>query len=237
MGKGLLALMGDFVGAILSIVLIDLVLSGDNALVIGMAVRNLPAKQKRWAVLAGGGGALLLRVILTALAAVLLRVPLLQAGGGLLLAVITYRLLRPTDESTEATGADNSFVQALWTIIVADVSMSIDNVLAVGAAAEGNIPLLLFGLALSMGIIIAGGSLVSVLLGKAPWLIYLGGIVLLVLAGEMIAEDPVVAQYLGHEFWLQWAISAGLGLIVALLLWAPWRKHVARAPDQRVAPR
>ena len=79
--------MGDFVGAILSIVLIDLVLSGDNALVIGMAVRNLPAKQKRWAVLTGGGGALLLRVILTALAAVLLRVPLLQAGGGLLLAV------------------------------------------------------------------------------------------------------------------------------------------------------
>jgi predicted tellurium resistance membrane protein TerC len=155
----------------------------------------------------------------------------------LLLAVITYRLLRPSDESTEATSADNSFVQALWTIIVADVSMSIDNVLAVGAAAQGDIPLLLFGLALSMGIIIAGGSLVSVLLGKVPWLIYLGGIVLIILAGEMIAEDPVVVQYLGDEFWLQWAISAGLGLIVALLLWAPWRKHVTRAPDQRVAPR
>jgi YjbE family integral membrane protein len=229
--------MGDFVGAILSIVLIDLVLSGDNALVIGMAVRNLPAKQKRWAVLTGGGGALLLRVILTALAAVLLRVPLLQAGGGLLLAVITYRLLRPSDESTEATGADNSFVQALWTIIVADVSMSIDNVLAVGAAAQGDIPLLLFGLALSMGIIIAGGSLVSVVLGKAPWLIYLGGIVLLVLSGQMIAEDPIVAGYLGDAPWLQWAVSAGLALVVALLLWAPWRKHARRAPDQRVAPR
>jgi YjbE family integral membrane protein len=213
--------MGDFIGAIFSIVLIDLVLSGDNALVIGMAVRNLPARQKRLAVLAGGGGALLLRVILTALAAVLLRVPLIQAGGGLLLAWITYRLLRPSEESTEATRADNSFVQALWTIIVADVSMSIDNVLAVGAAAEGDIPLLLFGLALSMGIIIAGGSLVSVLLGKAPWLIYIGGGVLLILAGEMIAEDHFLAGYLGHTPWMPWAISAALAALVGgLLLWA-----------------
>jgi predicted tellurium resistance membrane protein TerC len=106
-------------------------------------------------------------------------------------------------------------------IILADVSMSIDNVLAVGAAAQGDLVLLLFGLSLSLAIIMAGGSLVATLLGKLPWLVYVGGGVLLILAGEMIAEDHFLAPYLGYAPWLPWAISAGLAALIAgLLLWA-----------------
>ena len=183
--------MDGFIGALLGIILIDLVLSGDNAIVIGMAVRNLPPRQKRVAILGGTAGAVALRVILTALAALLLRVPLLQAAGGLVLVWITYRLLSSSAAGAGRDHSSDSFGQAIRMIILADVSMSIDNVLAVGAAAQGDIPLLLFGLSLSLAIIMAGGSLVATLLGKLPWLVYVGGGVLLILAGEMIAEDPL----------------------------------------------
>jgi len=219
--------MDGFFAALLSIILIDLVLSGDNALVIGMAVRNLPPRQKRWAILAGGGGALALRVALTALAAVLLRIPLIQLTGGLLLVWITYRLLAPAAEGDAGRADDRSFAQALRTIIVADVSMSIDNVLAVGAAAEGNLTLLLIGLGLSMAIIIAGGSLVSVLLTRLPWLIYVGGVVLLLLAGEMIAEDHAVVAAIGHHAWLPWALTAAQAAGMAALLWTRTRRRPA----------
>jgi YjbE family integral membrane protein len=213
--------MDGFIGALLGIVLIDLVLSGDNAIVIGMAVRNLPPRQKRVAILGGTAGAVALRVILTALAALLLRVPLLQAAGGLVLVWITYRLLRSSGQADGADHASDSFGQAIRMIILADVSMSIDNVLAVGAAAQGDLVLLLFGLSLSLAIIMAGGSLVATLLGKLPWLVYVGGGVLLILAGEMIAEDHFLAPYLGYAPWLPWAISAGLAALIAgLLLWA-----------------
>jgi YjbE family integral membrane protein len=213
--------MEGFIGALLGIVLIDLVLSGDNAIVIGMAVRNLPPQQKRVAILGGTAGAVILRVILTALAALLLRVPLLQAAGGLVLVWITYRLLSPSGHGDGADHSGDSFGQAIRMIILADVSMSIDNVLAVGAAAQGDLVLLLFGLSLSLAIIMAGGSLVATLLGKLPWLIYVGGGVLLILAGEMIAEDHFLAGYLGHAPWMPWAISGVLAALVAgLLLWA-----------------
>jgi YjbE family integral membrane protein len=213
--------MEEFIGALLGIILIDLVLSGDNAIVIGMAVRNLPPHQKRVAILGGTAGAVALRVVLTALAALLLRVPLLQAAGGVVLVWITYRLLRSSGHGDGADHSGDSFGQAIRMIILADVSMSIDNVLAVGAAAQGDIPLLLFGLSLSLAIIMAGGSLVATLLGKLPWLIYVGGGVLLILSGEMIAEDHFLAPYLGHALWLPWAISAGLAALIAgLLLWA-----------------
>lgn len=227
--------MDGFIGALLGIVLIDLVLSGDNAIVIGMAVRNLPPHQKRVAILGGTAGAVILRVILTALAALLLRVPLLQAAGGLVLVWITYRLLSPSGHGDSADHSGDSFGQALRMIILADVSMSIDNVLAVGAAAQGDLVLLLFGLSLSLAIIMAGGSVVATLLGKLPWLIYIGGGVLLILAGEMIAEDHFLAGYLGHAPWMPWAISAALAALVAgLLLWArrsTGRGRPTAAPD------
>ena len=202
--------------ALFSIIMVNLLLSGDNAVVIGMAVRTLPAGQKQRAMVIGGLGAIGLRVVLTAVAALLLRIPLLQAAGGLVLAWITYRLLVPGDGvaavrvATEAT-----FGAALRTIIVADLTMSVDNMLAVAAAAHGNLGLLIIGLVLSMAVILAGGSVVAVLLGKLPWLVYVGGAILLLVAGNLIASDPVLKDVLGVYPWAAWGLAVTLGVVVA----------------------
>ena len=217
--------MDTFILSILNIVLIDLVLSGDNAIVIGLAVRNLPARQKNRAIFAGTLGAIVLRIILTALATLVLQVPLIKAGGGILLVWITYKLLAPGDDEAAHSGpAHDSFRNAIGTIILADLSMSIDNVLAVGAAAQGHLILLLFGLSLSLVIIMAGGRLIAELLSRLPWLIYIGGGILLILAGDMIAEDPFLRQWIGHVVWLPWLLTTVFGLILGLALWHPWQR-------------
>jgi YjbE family integral membrane protein len=217
----------QFIAAVLNIVLIDIVLSGDNAIVIGMAVRNLPAAMRNRAIVFGTLGAVVLRIILTALATVVLQVPLVQAGGGLLLVWITYRLIAPESDGEADGPSADSFAAAIRTIILADLSMSLDNVLAVGAAAHGEITLLLFGLSLSLVIIMAGGRLVSELLNRLSWLIYIGAAILLILAGEMIAKDALLVQWWGHHDWLPWLISAVLagGVLVALRLPRPGVKR------------
>ncbi len=216
--------MDTFILAVLNIALINLVLSGDNAIVIGLAVRNLPAQQQTRALLAGTLGAVVLRIILTALATVLLAVPLLKAGGGLLLVWITYGLLQPGDSDTPVDVHHDSFAAAIRTVILADLSMSLDNVLAVGAAAKGDLTLLLFGLGLSLTIIMAGGRLVAVLMTRLPWLIYIGGGILLILAGEMIAGDALLSHWLGHTAWLPWLFTTAFALVIALALWHPWQR-------------
>ncbi|HUS14767.1 MAG TPA: TerC family protein [Chloroflexia bacterium] len=213
--------------ALFNIIVIDLLLSGDNAVVIGMAVRGLPDRQRRRAVLLGGAGAIGLRVLLTAVAAFLLQIPLLQAFGGVVLAWITYRLLLPSGEADPGNHkVEATFGAALRTIIIADFTMSLDNVLAVGAAARGDLTLLLIGLGLSMAIILVGGTLVSVLLERMSWLVYVGAAVLLIVAAEMIGKDPVVTSWVGHHEWLPWVYAAvlGLGVGVALL----WRRNRQR---------
>jgi len=217
--------MDTFVLSILNIVLIDLVLSGDNAIVIGLAVRNLPPRQKNRAILAGTLGAIVLRITLTALATLLLQVPLLKAGGGILLVWITYKLLAPSDDDATHSGpAHDSFRDAIRTIILADLSMSIDNVLAVGAAAAGHLVLLLFGLSLSLMIIMAGGRLIAELLSLLPWLIYIGGGILLILAGEMIAGDALLSRWLGHTAWLPWLLTTAFAIVLGFALWHPWQR-------------
>jgi YjbE family integral membrane protein len=199
--------------AVFNIIIIDLVLSGDNAIVIGMAVRALPPRQKRLAVISGGVGALGLRLLFTGLVTTLVggNIPIVLAVGGLVLVWITYRLLTPESEEADATEAAGSrgFWAAMRTIIIADVTMSLDNILAVGVAARGDVLLLIIGLAFSMLIIMLGGALVSTLLGRLPWLNYVGGLILLYLAGDMIVRDPVVHPWLGHN-----AELAGLVLTV-----------------------
>ncbi len=207
--------MTNFAAGLFSIVLINLLLSGDNALVIGMAVRGLVGAQKRRAVLIGGAGALILRVVLTTLAAVLLQIPLLEAGGGLLLAGLTYRLLASGAENGPAARAEElGFAAALRTIIIADLTMSLDNVLAVGAAAQGDVLLLVLGLGISMAIIMAGGSVVALLLERLPWLVYAGAVILLLVAGDLMAKDPVLTGLIGQAGWLSWALAGALGLLV-----------------------
>jgi YjbE family integral membrane protein len=204
--------------ALFNIIVIDLTLSGDNAVVIGMAVRKLPPRQKRVAILAGGGLAIVLRIGLTAVATFLLAVPLLRAVGGLVLLWITYHLLAGDDGAGHQNGVrtDSGLWDAMRTIIIADITMSTDNVLAVGAAAHGDIPLLIFGLTLSMAILVMGGTIVSVLMNKVGWLVYVGAGVLVVLAGEMIAGDPWLLErgILPEAAWTSWALTAAGALVV-----------------------
>jgi YjbE family integral membrane protein len=204
----------DLLKAVLSIVVIDLVLSGDNAVVIGMAARLLPPEQRRKAILFGAGGAIGLRVLFTALAAFVLGIPLLQALGGVLLLWIAFKLLRQNDHAHGVKEGRN-LAEAVRTIVLADVIMSLDNILAVGGAAHGELRLLLFGLGLSMPIILFGSGLIARLMNRFPWLVYLGSGILAYTAMEMIFEDPRLGQYLPHATAIEYGIIA---LVVAAVL-------------------
>lgn len=208
--------MLEFIQPILAIVLIDLVLSGDNAVVIGMAARRLSPENRRRAILWGGLGAIGLRILFTALAALLLDVPYLQAAGGFLLLWIAFRLLKPHHEGAHVSEA-GSLSEAIRTIILADVVMSLDNILAVGGAAEGHLGLLLFGLFLSIPIILLGSEVVARLLGRFPILIYVGAFVLIQTAVGMVLEDDVV-----HDFYEASGLAAALITAVASVAIIGW---------------
>ncbi len=209
----------DFIAKIASIVLIDLVLSGDNAVVIGMAARRLPADQRKRAILLGGLGAVALRVTFTIMAALLLDIPLLRAIGGVLLLWIAFKLVRP-HEDTHNVSAAESMSQAVKTIILADLVMSLDNILAVGGASEGHLGLLIFGLLFSIPILMLGSELVARLLGRYPILLYVGVVVLVITATRMILHDDKV-QAIYHANHIETAILAGI--FSAVIIWLGWR--------------
>lgn len=182
----------EFLSAVLSIVVIDLVVSGDNAVVIGMAAHRLPPRQRRFAILFGGGAAIVLRISLTAVATLLLTLPLLKAIGGLLLLWIAFKLLKAETETAGGVKVAGTMRDAITTILIADFVMSLDNILAVAAAAHGNVGLLLFGLALSMAILMLGGALTANLINRIWWLVYVGSGVIAWVGAEMILGDSVV---------------------------------------------
>jgi YjbE family integral membrane protein len=184
----------DTISAVLGIIVIDLVLSGDNAIVIGMAAHRLPPKQRRLAILVGGGAAILLRISLTAVAALLLTIPGLQAVGGLLLLWIAFKLLKEEEEDTQGVRTAETFRSAVLTILLADVVMSLDNVLGVAAASNGNLELLLFGLVLSVAILMLGGNLVAKLVDRLWWLAYVGAGVIAWTGTDLLLEDPFLAK-------------------------------------------
>lgn len=184
------------------IILVDLALSGDNALVIGAAAAGLPRRQQRTAIIVGGGGAIVLRVLLGIAATLLLRLPLLQAIGGAVLVLVAIRLLSGQLRGATGARADGEhhasdslarpaggLVAALMTILIADVTMSLDNVLAVGALAAGNIPVLAGGLLLSMVILLVGSAVVAHLIERLPWLVDVAALVLGWTAAQMILHD------------------------------------------------
>lgn len=208
----------DFLAKVLSIIVIDLVLSGDNAVVIGMAARRLSPDQRRRAIIIGGGGAVVLRMIFTALAALLLGIPFLQAAGGLLLLWIAYKLLRPEDHDAHVSEA-GSLSQAIKTIVLADVVMSLDNILAVGGAAHGHLGLLLFGLAFSIPLLLLGSELVARLLGRLPVLVYFGAIVLVLTAVSMILEDEIVHDLHAFATWETALITLVISTVIVYLGW------------------
>ncbi|HWV34164.1 MAG TPA: TerC family protein [Thermomicrobiales bacterium] len=203
-----------------SIIVVDLVLSGDNAVVIGMAARRLSAANRKKAIIWGGAGAIVLRVIFTAAAALLLDVPLLQAIGGILLIFIAFRLVSPEGdgESAHVREAD-SLGQAIQTIILADVVMSLDNIIAVGGTAEGHLGLLLFGLIVSISLILFGSNLVAMLLQRYPWLLLIGVLVLVHAAVKMFLHDGFVADALSYEA-PEWLVIVVAVMATALVLGA-----------------
>lgn len=187
--------------AVLYIVWIDLVLAGDNAVVIALAVRNLPPKQKRLGIIFGAGAAVGLRAVLTMVTTQLLTVPYLKLSGGVLILWIAFKLLRQNEAHAGHEGADAKGIwHAVWMILVADVTMSLDNVMAVGGAAGGNRALILFGLALSIPLVVFGSNFISNLMARYPIIVFIGAAILGKVGGEMMMTDRIVAEH-GIPWW------------------------------------
>lgn len=218
-----------FVG-IVNIVIIDLILAGDNAVVIAMAVRSLPRRQRQWGIILGAGAAVLLRVVLTFFVAQLLVIQFIKFIGGILIAWIAVKLFiegAPEQEDREA----KTLLQAMWLIVVADLTMSTDNVLAVAGASHGNFFLLMFGLALSIPFVVFTSNLLSMLMDRYPIILYIGAAILGRVAAELIFTDPWVVSWLAPPKWFTYtmeAVFAG-GVIVVGKLWLRifWRKAEA----------
>ena len=203
----------QFYGAALAIILIDLVLSGDNAVVIGMAAHRLPPRQRKFAIVFGAGAAIVLRIILTIFATWLLTFPWLQLIGGVLLFWIGFKLLKEEEEQHEGTGGSERLWEAMSTIVVADVVMSVDNILGVAGAAAGDYGLLIFGLALSMVIMLVGGSLIARMIDKFWWLVYVGSAVIIWTGAHLFFKDPFIQQFhVDHT--VELAISAVVTLVL-----------------------
>ena len=205
---GHIAFTWQFLVAVLSIVLIDLVLAGDNAVVIAMAVRNLPAKQRLWGIALGAGAAVVVRVIATFLVAQLLNIQFIKLVGGAVIIWIAVKLLSEgADEECEGKEC-GSIWQAVWIIVVADMSMGIDNMLAVGAASHGNLFLLLFGLVLSIPFVVFMSNILSKLMNRYPIILWLGAGILGKVGGEMMITDPWVHGLLNPPRWVEYAVMA-----------------------------
>lgn len=207
----------------LSIVILDLTLAGDNALVIAMAVRTLPRRQQFWGRMWGSMGAVVLRLLFITIITYLLKIPLLQFIGGLLLIWIALKLVR------QSAGGDGEghvrqgtgLLEAIWVIIVADVVMSLDNVLAVAGAAHGNLLLVVFGISLSLPLVVWGSGILARLMVRYPWIIWIGGGILGYVAGEMMLKDFWIAAWLGG---LTRVLHYPLPIVLALALTAlGWR--------------
>jgi YjbE family integral membrane protein len=198
------------------IVLIDLLLAGDNALVIALAVRALPPRERRIGIIGGAAAAVLLRVGLTAIAARMLSISYLQIAGGILILWIALKVLMDASGPPENAAAPKRFWQAIWYIVVADVTMSTDNILAVAAASHGNFWLIAFGLGLSIPFIVLSSNLLSKLMDRFPALIYVGAGILGQVAGEMIITDPVVLRLWRPSDLARYGVEAGF--VVAVLV-------------------
>jgi YjbE family integral membrane protein len=186
----------EFVTGLLSIVLIDLILAGDNAVVIAMAVRSLPRKQRMQGIAWGAGAAVILRVTLTFFAAQLLQINFIKFVGGAVILWIAVKLFVEGAPAEEITKDVKTLTKAIWIIIIADLTMSTDNVLAVAGASKGNLFLLIFGLALSIPFVVFTSNLLSMLMDKYPLIIYIGSAVLGRVGGEMMITDPFVIAVL-----------------------------------------
>ena len=201
------------------IVWINVLLSGDNALVVAMACRGLPPRQRLWGMVLGAGAAVMLRIIFTVIVATVMGLPYLKLAGGLALLVIAAKLLVPDNADQEAAGSASHLWAAVQIVVIADIVMSLDNVIAVAAAAAGSVPLLILGLASSIPLIIAGAAVIMALLELLPILVWAGSALLGWIAGDVIATDPAVQPKLQSLF--EGAIGIELDSLLTILGVAP----------------
>jgi YjbE family integral membrane protein len=225
----------EFWGKWGSIVLLDLVLAGDNALVIALAVRSLPAKQQFWGRMWGTLGAVVLRLVFIAAITWLLTVPLLRFVGGLVLIWIAFKLVHEPlpEEGHVREGA--TLKEAIGIIVLADVVMSFDNVMAISGAARGDFMLVVFGLLLSLPLVVWGSGLLAKLMNHFPLIIWLGGGVLGWVAVKMMLDDPLVIGWLGEQIAqrLQGIAPSVVGVVLGALGW--WFARRARRPSGNAA--
>jgi YjbE family integral membrane protein len=223
----------EFLSALVAIIVIDLALAGDNAIVIALAARNLPAHLARKAILWGTLGAIVVRCAMTLAVVWLLGVPGLMAGGGVILVWIAYKLLRPQDNGNgHDLKAAATFWGAMQTIVIADAAMGLDNVLAVAGAAHGNFALVVLGLIISIPIVIWGSTLILKWVEKYPWIVSVGVAVLCWTAAKMIVSEPLLLDFFAANRAAAYAVYVvviggvfGLGWIAAR------RRHLAAAGD------
>lgn len=213
----------EFLVALFGIMMVNIVLSGDNAVVIAMASRCLPSKQQKMAILWGSAGAIVLRIVLTIVAVALLQIPYLQFLGGLLLVWIGAKLLLENDED-EKVEAAASFWPAVKTIIMADLIMSLDNTLAIAAIANGDYLLLILGLVLSVPLIICGSQLLVKVMNKFPIIVYVGAGLIAWTAGEMMVRDQRIGALIIQHI-AGWVLPAIITVgVIGIGLWHSYRK-------------
>ncbi len=215
----------EFFSALLAIIIIDLVLAGDNAIVIALAARKLPQHLQMRAVVWGTAGAIGVRVAMTLIVVALLKIPGLMLAGGLLLVWIAYQLLA-SGEHEGKSHAGGREITGLWsalrTIIIADAVMGLDNVLGVAGAAQGSFALVVLGLLISIPIMVWGSTLILRMVDRHPIIVYIGAAVLAWTAAQMILHEPLVAARIEQLPWLSWLLYA---LVIGGVLLAGWKRN------------
>lgn len=225
----------EFLIALSKIMMVNIVLSGDNAVVIAMASRCLPPKQQKMAILWGSAGAIGLRIILTIVAVILLQIPYLQFAGGLLLIWIAAKLL-VEDDHCENINASDSMWAAVKTIIIADIVMSLDNTLAIAAIANGDYLLLGVGLALSIPLIIFGSQLLVAIMNRFPIIVYIGAALIAWTAGEMVNADPKIGVHI-VEYTPHWLVPTIITVaVVGYGYYAQKKRHREKAAHSEADP-
>ncbi len=226
----------QFFTGILSIILIDLVLAGDNAVVIAMAVRRLPRAQRLKGILFGAGAAVVLRVVLTFFVAQLLRISFVKLVGGAVILWIAVKLFVEGEGEADSGKEARSLWQAIRLIVIADITMSTDNILAVAGASHGNLFLLIFGLIVSIPFVVFTSNLLSILMDKYPIIILIGAAILGRVGGEMMITDPFIEKLIHPNKIVEYAVQIffAVSVIVVGKLWTQWRRSTqeAKSSDQ-----
>jgi YjbE family integral membrane protein len=217
--------------SLLNIIFLDLILAGDNAIVIGLAARNLPVYTQKKAIILGTAGAVVLRIFATILVVWLLKIPWLLLAGGILLILIAYKLL--TDENHSANiKAGQSLWSAVGTIVLADAAMGLDNVIAIAGVAKHNIALVIIGLLISVPIVVWGSTLFIKLINRYPWIIYMGSAVLGFTASSMITDEQQLSAFFDQHPLLK--VLFIFVIIVGILIGGHWRRITSHNKSKKL---